>query len=57
MLPLLLGFLISCIIGYTYSVDYVFDNVLMPHQKSRINIVLGVDDDPGARAIISISQR
>jgi rod shape determining protein RodA len=43
--PLLLGFLISSII-YTYSVDYVFENVLMPHQKSRINIVLGHDDDP-----------
>jgi rod shape determining protein RodA len=43
--PLLLGLLIIAI-GYTYSVDYVFDNVLMPHQKSRINIVLGVDDDP-----------
>lgn len=42
---MLLGFLITAII-YTYSVDYIFDNVLMPHQKSRINIVLGFDDDP-----------
>ena len=31
---------------YTYSVDYIFDNVLMPHQRSRINIVLGIEDDP-----------
>lgn len=43
--PLLAGFLLSALI-YTWSVDYVFENVLMPHQKSRINIVLGVDDDP-----------
>jgi rod shape determining protein RodA len=43
--PLLLGLLAAALI-YTYSVDYVFENLLMPHQKSRINIVLGVDDDP-----------
>ncbi len=43
--PLVLGFLFTAII-YTYSVDYVFDNVLMPHQRSRINIVLGFEDDP-----------
>ncbi len=43
--PLLLGFLATALI-YTYSVDYVFENVLLPHQKSRINIVLGMDDDP-----------
>ncbi len=43
--PIVLGFLIAAII-YTYSVDFVFDNMLMPHQKSRINIVLGFDDDP-----------
>ncbi len=42
---MLAGLLIAAIL-YTYSVDYVFDNVLMPHQKSRINIVLGFDDDP-----------
>ncbi len=43
--PLLLGLLAAALV-YTYSVDYVFENLLMPHQKSRINIVLGVDDDP-----------
>ncbi len=42
---LVLGILFTAIL-YTYSVDYVFDNVLMPHQRSRINIVLGFDDDP-----------
>lgn len=39
------GFLLIAIL-YTYSIDYVFDNVLLPHQKSRINIVLGFEDDP-----------
>jgi rod shape determining protein RodA len=43
--PVLMGLLVSALI-YTWSVDYVFDNVLMPHQRSRINIVLGVEDDP-----------
>ena len=43
--PILLGFLVTAIL-YTYSVDYVFDNMLMPHQRSRINIVLGIEDDP-----------
>ncbi len=38
-------FLLTSIL-YTYSVDYVFDNMLMPHQRSRINIVLGFEDDP-----------
>ena len=42
---MLLGVLVAALL-YTYSVDYLFDNVLMPHQKSRINIVLGFDDDP-----------
>ena len=30
-----------------YSVDYVFDNVLEPHQKTRIEVTLGMIDDPG----------
>ena len=43
--PIVAGFMITALL-YTWSVDYVFDNVLMPHQRSRINIVLGFDDDP-----------
>ncbi len=43
--PIVAGFMIAALL-YTWSVDYVFDNVLMPHQRSRINIVLGFDDDP-----------
>lgn len=31
--------------GYLYSVDMVFDK-LQPHQKTRINVILGLEDDP-----------
>lgn len=30
---------------YCYSVDYIFDNVLEPHQRTRINVLLGVEQD------------
>lgn len=33
-------------LGYTYSVDYVINNVLETHQQKRINILLGLEDDP-----------
>lgn len=35
-----------CSIGFIYSVDYVFDDVLEPHQKIRIEVALGIVDDP-----------
>ena len=31
-----------------YSVDYVFDNVLKPYQKIRVEVTLGMVDDPNA---------
>ncbi len=31
---------------YTYSVDYGFDKLLEPHQKTRVNILLGKESDP-----------
>jgi len=34
-------------IALLYSVDYVFDDVLEPHQKTRIEVTLGMIDDPG----------
>ena len=40
ILVLLYGF-----IGFTYSVDYVFHNVLKPHQQTRVNILLGKETD------------
>jgi rod shape determining protein RodA len=32
-------------IGFTYSVNYVFHNVLKPHQQTRVNILLGKETD------------
>ncbi len=33
-------------IAFLYSSDYVFDDVLEPHQGVRIQVVLGLKDDP-----------
>jgi len=33
-------------LGYTYSVDYSFDNMLKPYQRDRIEVTLGMKDDP-----------
>ncbi len=37
---LLFGF-----IGFTYTVDYVFHEILKPHQQTRVNILLGKETD------------
>jgi rod shape determining protein RodA len=34
-------------VGFLYSVDYVFDEILEPHQQMRIKVALGLEDDPG----------
>jgi rod shape determining protein RodA len=39
-------FFALCSVAFLYSVDYVFDEVLEPHQKIRIQVTLGVIDDP-----------
>lgn len=33
-------------VGFVYTVDYAFDNLLEEHQKTRINVLLGKDTDP-----------
>ncbi len=33
-------------IGFVLSVDYAFENALEPHQKKRINVLLGKEIDP-----------
>jgi len=33
-------------LGFMYSVDYVFDNILEPHHQNRIKVSLGMIDDP-----------
>ena len=42
---ILLAFLFGSMI-FTYSVDYAFNNILLPHQQTRINVVLGIESDP-----------
>lgn len=41
MVALVIGALV-----FTLSVDYIFDNVLETHQRSRINHLLGIESDP-----------
>jgi len=43
---LIVGFAVISV-AFIYSVDYVFDNVLEPHQRTRIEVSLGMIDDPG----------
>ncbi len=40
ILTLLYGF-----IGFTFTVDYVFHEILKPHQQTRVNILLGKETD------------
>lgn len=40
-----LAALLILISAFVFSVDYVFDNVLEPHQKIRINVLLGLETD------------
>ena len=42
---LLVGVFVACV-GLIKSVDYVFANVLEPHQSKRINVMLGLESDP-----------
>lgn len=34
-------------VGFLFSVDYVFNDILEPHQQIRIKVSLGMEDDPG----------
>jgi rod shape determining protein RodA len=43
---LLVGSALITLMGVVYSVDYVFNNVLEPHQRIRISVLLGTEDDP-----------
>jgi len=43
---LLIGGIAVVFSGMSYSVGYVVDNVLEKHQKTRINVMLGKEDDP-----------
>ena len=45
MLLILAAFTIFCI-GYTHVCDFVFNKVLQPHQRIRIEVLLGMKEDP-----------
>lgn len=43
--PLASAVIFVLIAGFTYSVDFVYDNVLESHQKDRINVLFGQNVD------------
>jgi rod shape determining protein RodA len=43
--PIVYSLLFILISGFTFSVDYVFENVLEPHQKDRINVLFSDNVD------------
>lgn len=42
----MIAFFALASLGFMYSVDYVFDEILEPHQQIRIKVSLGLEDDP-----------
>lgn len=43
--PIIYTLLFFVITGFTFSVDYVYENVIEPHQKDRIAVLIGEDVD------------
>jgi len=43
--PIVYGLIFIVISGFTLSVDYVYENVLEPHQKDRINVLFNDNVD------------
>lgn len=43
---ILIAFFAIGSLGFLFSVDYVFDEILEPHQQIRIKVSLGLEDDP-----------
>lgn len=41
-----IGGIVVVLMGFVYSVDYIFNEVLEPHQQIRIDVLLGKKDDP-----------
>lgn len=42
----LIAFFMLGSLAFMFSVDYVFDEILEPHQQVRIKVSLGLEDDP-----------
>ena len=45
MLLIVAGFTLFCI-GYSHACEFVFNKVLQPHQRVRIEVLLGMKEDP-----------
>ena len=43
--PIVYALLFMLISGFTFSVDYVYENILEPHQKDRINVLFNDNVD------------
>ena len=43
---LIIVFFLVFSVGYCYSIDYFFENVLQPYQQMRIKVTLGIEEDP-----------
>jgi rod shape determining protein RodA len=43
--PIIYGLLYLVMVGFSFSVSYVYEEVLEPHQKDRINVLIGDDVD------------
>ena len=46
--PLVAGLVGGASVGFVYVAGFLFNNVLAPHQKSRFNILLGLEKDYSA---------
>ncbi len=42
----LMAFSIVLAIGFLFATDFIFEKVMQPHQKVRIEVLLGMTDDP-----------
>lgn len=43
---LFIGLFLLGSLGYCFSTEYIFNDVLQPHQQKRIHLLLGMADDP-----------
>ena len=43
---LFLAIFVVGFVGYSYSVEYVFEDILQTHQQSRIRVLFGLENDP-----------
>ena len=46
--PLVAGLVGAASVGFVYTAGFIFNTVLAPHQKSRFNILLGLEKDYSA---------